>query len=316
MRRLVALVLTAAAVLGVLLVAHATTSPGLRLTAAGPDASCLVPSGGRLVPARHVDVERDVPYGADAGTALLLDVYRPRNGAGERPAVLAVHGGGWRTGDKRSMAGRAGELARAGFVVFAPDYRLADAGRPGFPRQERELATAVRYIREHATAYGVDPQRLGAVGSSAGGHLVSLLATTGTGPCTEGTRMAAVVSWSGPLDLTAVGRSRDARLTPMVDAYAGCTYDVCPATWRDASPVAHVSADDPPMLLFNSVDELVPVAETRAMGAALSRAGVPHELVEIPGHRHAMQYVDASRARSIAFLDRVLTGRLARAARR
>lgn len=121
-----------------------------------------------------------------------------------RAALLVVHGGGWTGGDRGKFDDVADELARSGFVAVNADYTLATKTEPGYPRQPEELRAAVTWIRKHAGDYGVDPQRVGALGGSAGAHLVALLGTDGNGSCTAGERVAAVVAWSAPLDLVSL----------------------------------------------------------------------------------------------------------------
>jgi acetyl esterase/lipase len=155
--------------------------------------------------AQTIQVTRDVPYGRVEGVALELDVYRPE-AARRLPAVIVVHSGGWRTGDKRDWARIGRRLATDGFVAFVVNYRLActDLANPlcGFhhPAQPNDVRAAYRWVRAHGRGYGADPKRIGALGGSAGGHLSMLIGTTrkgGTG------KLGAVVSWSGPTRILA-----------------------------------------------------------------------------------------------------------------
>ena len=278
---------------------------------AQPLTACHAPAGGHLVAARGVVVRRDVgfptPYGEQR-----FDVYSPRNGRSDRPGVLVVHGGGWNTGDKANMRVVSSALARAGFVAFAVGYTLAGPHHPGAPAQLDELRAAVRDIRAHADRYGVDGTRVGALGSSAGAHLVMLLAT-GTGACDAGDRLGAAVGWSGPYDLPALQRLADAgcsdgcrQVVPKMLAYTGCPLTTCARTWDEASPVRDVDADDPPTLLFASTREFVPPSQAREMADALAAAGVPHDLVVLPGTRHAQAYRNDALPTSISFLAQEL----------
>ena len=119
-------------------------------------------------------------YGTADGKPLLLDVYLPVTTGRGRSAVVLVHGGAWRGGDKRDFAVEARRLAAAGLVAFSVNYRLDTM--PAFPAQVDDVQAAVRWVRGHADDYGVDPARIGALGASAGGHLVAMLATLGQGP--------------------------------------------------------------------------------------------------------------------------------------
>jgi len=121
---------------------------------------------------------RDVVYRTVDGVSLALDIYLPRT-SGPHPAVLLVHGGGWHGGDKRSFAAYGRILAREGFAAFSVNYRLAPQFH--YPAALEDLRCAVKWVREHAGDWGVDPGRIAAVGSSAGGHLVALLGTAPEG---------------------------------------------------------------------------------------------------------------------------------------
>lgn len=253
---------------------------------------------------RGTIVQRNVRFMPLSLDDPVIDVYR-RAGQRGAPAVLLIHGGGWHGGGKRRMASVARAVARAGLVAVNLDYTLADAYRPGFPGQLREVDSAVRWIRRNARRLGVDRTRVGALGSSAGGHLATLLATSGTGPLSAGGRVAAAVAWSAPLDLP--GLSGHLMLGNAARTLIGCGPWTCPATWADASPIAHVSPDDPPLLLVNSRQEMVSVRQPVAMAERLTSAGVPHELWLLEGRRHAREYADTALERSVRFLrDKLL----------
>jgi acetyl esterase len=230
-----------------------------------------------------VSVEQDVRYGDAGGAPLLLDAYLP-SGPGLRPAVLVIHGGSWNSGDKADMAVPSESFAEAGFAAFAVDYRLAPAST--YPAQLDDLQTAVRWIRAHAARYHVDPDRLGAFGVSAGGHLASLLATLGDGPRNVGARVAVAMSWSGPQDLATILGGLPG-FGPL-DAFIGCSFAACPDKWREASPVTHVDRTDAPVLLANSSNELVPFSQAAEMARVLRHHHVPTALIEVPGSRHVI----------------------------
>lgn len=246
---------------------------------------------------RGIRVARNVVYGPLGPT---LDVYRRAGGSAPAPAVLVVHGGGWGGGGKRRMAPTARALARSGFVAVNVGYTLSRPWAAGFPRQPLQLGAAVRWVRRNADRIGVDPRRIGALGSSAGGHLAALLATSGEGPLSRGERVGAVVAWSPPVDLPALGGHH--LLAPAATQFVGCRLDACPERWRDASPLEHVSADDPPLLIANSLREMIPVTQVERMAARLDSARVPHELLLLEGHRHGRDYQRLVMDSSLAFL--------------
>jgi acetyl esterase/lipase len=247
----------------------------------------------------EVMVERDVRYAGPRGPA--LDVYRTDGGGPARPAVLAVHGGSWVAGDKGDVAPTALALANSGFVVFAVGYDLAGPARAGFPRQLRQVRAATRFVRRNAGRYGVDRRRVGALGISAGAHLAALAGVTGRGPLTRGARLGAIVSWSGPFDL------RPPRLRVLsreIPWFLGCRD--CPRRAARASPLVHVSADDPPTLIVNSTEELIPASQARRMARRLRAAGVPAPLLLLPGALHAPLFEPLTIGPAVRFLRRRL----------
>ena len=147
------------------------------------------------------DRTRDIVYKEVDGKKLRLTTFVPR-GDGPFPAVLVVHGGAWRAGSRNQLTMYAKSLARRGFACFSIDYRLAP--RHKSPAQIEDCRDAVRWIRQHAGEYRVDPGRIGAIGYSAGGHLVSLLATTGLSKADDpkgvGTKITAAVAGGAPTD--------------------------------------------------------------------------------------------------------------------
>jgi acetyl esterase/lipase len=251
-------------------------------------------------------------YGTAGGQRLRLDAYLPGEKGALRPVVVFVHGGGWRSGDKtafapgeQSFAPSAIRLVQHGFAVFSVDYRLAPMGR--YPAAVDDIATAVRWISTQAGRFAVDPSRLGLFGASAGGNLAALAATRGQGRLDTGGRVRVVVSWSGPMDLTLFDAELGgASQHPFVEEYIGCAPTACPALYRAASPVTYVDRSDPPMLLVNSTGEIVPLAQARRMAARLTAAAVPHQLLVLPGNRHAAQYAPAIWQQTVRFLERYL----------
>lgn len=256
----------------------------------------LVSCGGEKEQSASVEVTYDVPYAGPNGPA--FDVYRSAATGEASPAVIVLHGGAWRAGSKGDATPIAEKYARAGFIAFAVDYTLVDEGLPGYPLQLRELQRAVRAIRSDAERFGVDPARIGATGSSAGAHLAALLATTGSGPLTDGDRVGALVAWSAPIELTAdvFAESPDHE----VANFLGC--GDCPDLAVAASPVTHVSPDDPPTMVVNSAEELIPVEQARLFDRRLRAAGVTARLLILPGDQHAPDYEAEAIGPSIAFM--------------
>jgi acetyl esterase/lipase len=272
-----------------------------------PQVSCrlesrLVPSGYSLrrpvavlaerrlsVALQSAEVHRDIVYRSVAGNVQTLDVLSPDGPrpAGGRPVILAIHGGGWRKGSNRSYERIVAPLVNRGFIVVAPNYRLSRAGSPSWPIVLDELRDAVRWTRTHANEIGADPSRIAAMGESAGGHLAAIL---GTYPEPSGTavssRVQAVVDFYGPTDLAALdATSRKARLP--IRQFLGGPPSTIPSSYADASPIRHVSPDDPPTLIVQgSADDLVLPSQSVGLARALGHAGVTNQLVIVRGVGH------------------------------
>jgi acetyl esterase/lipase len=238
-----------------------------------------------------------VRYGSDAGGPLLADVYAPAHHG--RIAVVTIHGGSWLYNSRAVLAPVAAELARrSGFVVVNIEYPRAPAGPQLAVRQRAAVEQAVRWVRGHARSLRIDPRRVGAVGSSAGGNLAGLLATGGSGSLRSGVRLGAAVTWSAQLDLEHLRGEGATNVT----RYLGCDLAGCPGTWALSSPIDHVNHGDTPMLLFGSRHDSTPPAQSTAMARALGGAGVAARAVILPGSGHGQQYARTAMARTIAFL--------------
>ncbi len=244
--------------------------------------------------------ELDVVYGRAGEVPLRLDVFRPREAKGPRPAVLMIHGGGWVRGSKELEHLLADHLARAGFVAVAVGYRLAVDDASRYPAQVDDVQRAVRWVRANAGRYGVDPSRIGAFGHSAGGHLAASLGTRETRDNTDPalapfpSRVACVVDCAGPVDFT------DDENPPLangamefVSSLFGKSRSEVPEAYRDASPLAHVDARSAPTLIVHgTADDVVPVEQSRRFFRGLRASGVEARLVELEGEGHSFESPD------------------------
>ncbi len=260
-----------------------------------------------------LEVRRDVEYGRGGGKPLLLDMFWPKEKAsGPRPAVIFIHGGGWRAGSKSPTTPTVIELARRGFVSLTIDYRLVPEVR--FPGMVEDCKCAVRWLRAHAKEYGVDLNRIGVWGTSAGGHLAAMLGSSGGAKDLEGSggwegqssRVQAVVSCFGPTNMATILPQRGPQGRP--NAEQGLLGGA-PGTLRDlaakASPVTYVSADDPPFLFLHGADDrLVPPAQSEEMHELLRKTGVPSEIKVFPGVGHSLN--QDGRRMAVEFFERVL----------
>ncbi len=257
-------------------------------------------------------VEQDLVYATVDGHDLTLGLYQPGS-SGLHPAIVFVHGGGWSSGDKASLAEYALFFAERGYVGISVNYRLAP--EHPFPAAVEDTKAAVRWLKENAERYSVDPNRIGAMGSSAGGHLVAMLGVTDSSDGLEGesgdltlsSRVEAVVDYFGPSDLSLVGNVAD----PAILAFIGGTYIQEPARCQAASPVTYVSSDDPPFLIVHgTADPLVPFSQSVILRDALVRAGVEATLLPVEGAGHGWPIDSAYGVRALTgaleFFDRHL----------
>jgi len=274
-------------------------------------AEAVLPEGVKAV--------RDVEYARVADKPLLLDIYLPKAGAGPVPVVMWIHGGAWQAGNKSLCP--ALFLAGEGYAVVSIEYRLT--GAAPFPAQIHDCKAAVRWVRAHAKEYGFDSNRIGVWGSSAGGHLVALLGTSGGirelegdvgGNLDQPSRVQAVCDFCGPSTFRAEdfqsepGKLREAG-PPVVQKLFGGPLNENREKARLASPVEHTSKDDPPFLIVHGEkDNVVPVKHSRLLAEGLKKAGVEVSLVVDPNAGHGV--ASLNNKKTVAeFFDKHLKGR-------
>jgi acetyl esterase/lipase len=230
------------------------------------------------------------------GVKLTMDLYQPKEMAGPAPVILYVHGGGWTGGDKSDGAGLLfkGELVRRGYAMAAINYRLAP--KFAFPAQIEDVKCAVRYLRANAAKYNLDPQRIGAIGGSAGGHLAALLGTSDqsagwdTGEYSDqSSRVQAVVDMFGPSDLQVMMAGSSRRYGLMIFEASSPDDPLLQAY----SPTTYITPDDPPFLILHGDhDEMVPLEQSQILYNRLKAAGVPVELTVVKNAGHGFVPVD------------------------
>jgi acetyl esterase/lipase len=223
-----------------------------------------------------------------------MDIYYPEDMNGPTPAVVYVHGGGWRSGDKSEGVGTSivPGLREAGFIVISIDYRLAPEYK--FPAEIQDVQCALRHLRANASRYNLDPQRIGAMGGSAGGHLVALAgladdsAPWGIGGYVEpyasqSSRVQAVVDLFGPTDLTKLASTEDRVTGDQVFGAAGPDDPIL----KIYSPVTYITPDDPPFLILQGLeDQRVPSSQSQLLYDLLAKTGVPAQLVIVKNAGH------------------------------
>ncbi|MDG2224122.1 MAG: alpha/beta hydrolase [Rubripirellula sp.] len=265
---------------------------------------CLVVASQVTAAGVQYDVREKIVYSKVDQRELLMDAFVPKE-KGTYPAVLVVHGGAWRSGSRYQLRGYAIALARMGFVCFAIDYRLAPEHK--FPAQIEDCRAAVKWIRKNGAKYKADTSKLGAIGYSAGGHLVSLLATTGEAPCEQNgnidTRLQCCVAGGAPTDFRAFPDQGN-----WAEYWMGGNLKTEPEKFRLASSTAFVDSKDPPTFFFNGTsDALVPITWSENCHAALKQAGVRTEMYTIQGAGHMQAASDPiALEKAYAFLQEEL----------
>lgn len=222
---------------------------------------------------------------------LHLDAFP--TGTSPAPAVVLVHGGGWRHGHRGWWSEIAQDISTEGWAAFSVDYRRSGEAR--FPAAVDDVRAAITWIRTNAVDLGVDAERVALLGGSAGGNL-ALLAATGPGAVA----VTGVAVWSAPTDLA--GLDASPRLRKLVTQWLACDLDACPERVAAASPLHQVDGHTPPVFLATGSEEFVPAAQAVALHDRLVELGVASQLVVIPGARHASAYRDEVWGDTIAFL--------------
>ena len=259
-----------------------------------------------------MDILRDLVYATPDGISLKLDLYIPKNLPKPPPIILWVHGGGWEAGNKETPPVLA--VTRVGFALASIDYRLSQQAI--FPAQIFDCKAAVRWLRAHAADYHLDGGRIGAMGASAGGHLVALLGTTAGDAQLEGAEgvtgvssaVQAVVDYFGPTDLLDIGRDANWKqdIKNPVSALLGGSVASKSDDARLASPVFHVTSQACPFFIVQGdQDPIVPYTQSVELNDALTKAGVASQLILVKGGGHGFDD-PASFAGAIAFLQKHL----------
>jgi acetyl esterase/lipase len=241
----------------------------------------------RSVEGQDVEVLRDVAYGPDERHR--MDLYVPKGEGEARPLIVCVHGGGWAGGDKARYRWMGEAFARKGFVAASITYRFAPKHRA--PAQMEDVQRAVRWLRANAGELKVDPERFGAIGGSAGGHLASWLALAdpldATNPISA--KVQCAVDCYGPVDLEAMMTSASA---PIVEAFLGLPLAGNEEAYRRASPRHLVKKDPPPFLVVHGTADVgtkrgqVPLEQSTAFVEALKAAGGEATLLKLEDGPH------------------------------
>ena len=251
----------------------------------------------------QVEVRGDISFLTSARTEK-LDLYLPkhRNAREKSPAVLLIHGGGWKEGDKRQA--REIEfgmtLAKNGFVAASINYALRSDGK--FPLNLQDCKNGVRYLRAHADELGIDPNRISVMGGSAGGHLALLVAYTADqsnlAPSQPypgvSDKVSSVVDFYGVSNL-ATRKETDPNGKPLkiepLDSTTKSIFGSTPQDWKKASPITYVKRDVPPtLILHGKKDTTVDSDQSQELADALKKVGATYEIIWLPNAPHSFSF--------------------------
>jgi len=262
----------------------------------------------KLIDAKNValpdNVEEilDIEYGIGGERKLQLDLYLPKGRKKATPAIIFIHGGAWKSGKRSDMKFYCVKFAEKGYVTATVTYRLMDEAC--FPAAVHDVKCAVRWLRANSAKYQVDPEHIVVSGNSAGGHL-SMMIGYSDDPSLEGTggnnnvssSVCAVVNFYGPTDLT----TDFAKKQELVETFiGGKTFEEAPDAYRLASPLFHLTRDDPPTLIFHgTIDSTVPIAQADMLAEKLKELKIDYVYEKYDGWPHAMDIAEAVNQRCV-----------------
>ena len=252
-----------------------------------------------LLPAEEISQQENLVIGRAGNRDLVGTLYVPPCIQQSRPAMVIVHGGGWRKGSPRGVSGFGEFLSRAGFVCLCPSYRLS--GEAHWPAQIEDVKCAIRYLKTNWKQFGLDTERVGITGDSAGGHL-ALMAAVDTifegsgGHMDVSSTVKAVGAMYGPV------RVRETRANGSLLGLLKPTATV--ADYSSASPIDYDLTEFPPCLLIHGADDpAVPLSGTLEFYAKLVELGRTVELHSFAGEGHAFDRRSSTQERMVDILD-------------
>ena len=259
---------------------------------------------------KGTQIHRDLSYATNGHAQQKLDLYIPKTDK-RVPLIIFVHGGAFNRGDKGGES--PAPFLADGYAFASLNYRLSQDAI--FPAQIEDCKAAVRWLRSHAAEYKLDPDRFGAWGTSAGGHLVAMLGTTGdirdfdVGENLEyPSRVQAVADWFGPTDFLQMdahrlpdGVAHNPPGSPESRLIGGAIQQNKEKAAR-ANPITYITSGDPPFLIAHGdADQLVPHHQSELLEAALKKAGVPVTFYTVKGGGHGFRNATADSKRKQFF---------------
>lgn len=264
-----------------------------------------------------VKAHRDLTYVAHGHERHRLDLFVPEKAEGPLPLIIWIHGGGWQNGSKEGCPPLRSGYTQRGYAVASINYRLS--GHAPFPAQIEDCKAAIRWLRANATQFQLDPQRFGVWGSSAGGHLVALVGTSGDVPAfdvgahlDQSSRVQAVCDYYGPTDFTVFVttpgyESHATASSPEAKLIGGAVMENKDKAAR-LNPITYVTKDDPPFLIVHGdKDPTVPINQSQLLFNALKKTGVSVHFHTIKGAGHGQGFGGPEIEPMVnRFFDRVL----------
>ena len=263
----------------------------------------------------ELNAKLDLTYANYGDRSLEMDIYRPKGVWGELPAIVCIHGGGWAKGNRTSHAKIAQALAARGYVAATISYRLS--GEAPFPAAIQDCKAAVRFLRANAKELGIDPNKIGAIGLSAGGHLTALLASSHGVDELEGkggnssfsSRIQAAVPMGAQTDFLSERTHEVSKERQIWKQFMGGSQDERPKAYRLASPLEHLDEDDPPCLFITGETDDESTRATK-FRKRMSDLGISSGIEVIEGAPHGFltkqvwfdQMIDAADAHFMKFL--------------
>ena len=265
-------------------------------------AALLVPGAPAQAQSYEVTTRADIEFAEHDGTKLLGDLYLPK-GLAKAPVLVAVHGGGWQIGSRKFYTNWGAYLAKNGYAVFSIEYRLAKPGFKAYPAAVYDTKAAVQYVRAKASELGVDPDRIGMIGDSAGAHLSSLVALAGEesvfsseyrsdANATVSPKVKTLVGFYGVYDMLAQWQ-HDLLARPLDnigEKFLGAAPHTNRNVFFEASPISYatVSKNSTRFLLIHGTDDDIvdPPTQSVAFLNALTQARFFVRRIVIPGAGH------------------------------
>jgi len=250
----------------------------------------------------EVAIKPDILFAEHDGVELLGDLYLPK-GTGKTPVLVGVHGGGFQLGDRKFYRHWGNYLAKHGYAVFSIEYRLMKPGVKTWPGVVGDCKAAVQFVRANARDFGVDPDRIGMIGDSAGAHLSALVALAGDEPPFAGqypddpyadtpANVKAVIGFYGAYDMVAQWEHDQISrpLDQITEKFLGCSPMVSRKAFFEASPLSYATADKNStrfLLIYGHEDDIVdPATQSEKFLTALKQAGFFARTIVVPGAGH------------------------------